>query len=571
MSLDLPLDANDVTRCVHRIALDRGEDATPRGGTISVEIQRRVDAATLHRRHVLEEFLRLHPEAQLARSQTATTEAMKNGASLILEARLLDVVGRRRSDVQALVRVGFVDATYRYAPLVIKNNEITEAAITRRMREGSLEHPRPSDAHDVLGIGSRRNITMTRNGIALSHATRVLQEMSHHDPAFQGAVVDRQARLWWFNLSDDECGRWSLANYDLAYKERLNVLDGLVQWEQHLQHFPTLPYWHRECLECPYEKRCETELADIDDVSLTRFTTHSQQALLKEHGVATRVALSRLRPELAKRTSSTTPREPSGPEEVLANSIDRFDDLIYRARAHVAGAPLLIVSPDELFCPTAEVEVDVDMESYNDVTYLWGALVSTKRDVEGISPGYFVFTSWEPLTPNVESEVFATFWTWFQSLRDACRHASASFAAYCFWAQAEDGAMNRAVAKNPGGSPSIVDIEQFRSSQPRQWIDMHDVVKRQIQTEGPLGLKTLAASAGFSWRDTNPSGEASMTWYEEAVKTSNASEAERSRKRLLEYNEDDCRATQALRQWINGPARYLTHRDDPQFSALDPH
>ena len=27
------------------------------------------------------------------------------------------------------------------------------------------------------------------------------------------------------------------------------------------------------------------------------------------------------------------------------------------------------------------------------------------------------------------------------------------------------------------------------------------------------------------------------------------------------YNEDDCRATQALRDWLNGPARELAHRD----------
>jgi len=462
MPLGLPLDANDVTRCTHRIALDRSGDAAPRGIALSAEIQRRVDAAALHRRHVLEELLRLHPEAQLARSLTSTDEAMKNGASLILEARLLDASGRRRSDVQALVRVGFVDETYRYAPLVIKNNEITEAATTRHMRQGSLERPRPSDAHDVMGTGSRRNITMTRNGIALSHATRVLQEMGHHDPAFQGAVIDRQERLWWFELSDDECGRWSLANYDLAYTERLTVLDGLVQWEHDRQHFPTLPYWHRECLECPYEHRCETELTAIDDVSLTRFTSYSQQTLLKEQGVATRVALARLRPELAKRNSNTTSREPSSTEEVLANSIDRFDDLIYRARAHAAGAPLLIVSPDELFCPSADVEVDVDMESYDDVTYLWGALVSTKADIEGLSPGYYAFSSWEPLTASVEAEVFTTFWTWFQSRRDACKQANASFAAYCFWAQAEDGAMNRAVTTGAKGSPSLADIEQFR-------------------------------------------------------------------------------------------------------------
>jgi predicted RecB family nuclease len=291
---------------------------------------------------------------------------------------------------------------------------------------------------------------------------------------------------------------------------------------------------------------------------------------MRKEGIATRVDLAQLRPDLAKRNINAGLNEHTTTEEILGDAIDRFDDLIYRARAHVAGQPLLIVSPEELTCPAAEVEVDVDMESYNDVTYLWGALVSTRVDVEGIAPGYHAFSSWEPLTADVEAQVFTAFWTWFQSLRDACLQNGVTFRAYCFWAQAEDGAMNRAVATGSNGSPTLQMIEQFRSSDPRQWIDMHDVVKRQIQTEGPLGLKTLAMSAGFTWRDANPSGEASMTWYEEAVQASNHDDAERSRTRLLEYNEDDCRATQALRQWINGPARTLMHRDDPQFTQLDP-
>jgi len=77
-----------------------------------------------------------------------------------------------------------------------------------------------------------------------------------------------------------------------------------------------------------------------------------------------------------------------------------------------------------------------------------------------------------------------------------------------------------------------------------------------------LGLKQLAASAGFQWRDVNPSGEASMLWYEVATRADN-SEAATSRQRILDYNEDDCRATKSLRDWLNGPAKSLAHRDDP--------
>ena len=62
------------------------------------------------------------------------------------------------------------------------------------------------------------------------------------------------------------------------------------------------------------------------------------------------------------------------------------------------------------------------------------------------------------------------------------------------------------------------DLEDFRQQSPPAWIDLHDLAKEQIQTEGPLGLKQLAASAGFQWRDVNPSGEASMLWYEVATR-----------------------------------------------------
>jgi predicted RecB family nuclease len=105
-------------------------------------------------------------------------------------------------------------------------------------------------------------------------------------------------------------------------------------------------------------------------------------------------------------------------------------------------------------------------------------------------------------------------------------------------------------------------LNEFRSASPPQWIDLHEHAKRQIQTEGPLGLKQLAGAAGFEWRDANPSGEASMLWYETAV-SADSPEALASRQRILEYNEDDCRATKALRDWLNGPARRLAHRDDP--------
>jgi predicted RecB family nuclease len=213
-------------------------------------------------------------------------------------------------------------------------------------------------------------------------------------------------------------------------------------------------------------------------------------------------------------------------------------------------------------CPTADVEVDVDMESYDDATYLWGANVTLNAPVDGIVAGYYAFVEWDELTREAEARNFATFWSWLSELRRRCATDGRTFAAYCFWAQAEDGAMNRAVATPVDDGPSVQDLEAFRGMSPPAWIDLHDLAKEQIQTEGQLGLKQLAASAGFQWRDVNPSGEASMLWYEVATRGDD-DEAAISRQRILDYNEDDCLATKALRDWLNGPAKMLAHRDDP--------
>ena len=175
--------------------------------------------------------------------------------------------------------------------------------------------------------------------------------------------------------------------------------------------------------------------------------------------------------------------------------------------------------------------------------------------------GYRAFAEWGELTHDAEATIFANLWSWLNQLRHTCNEQERTFAAYCFWAQAEDGAMNRAVTPPLEDGPTPEDLSSFRQANPPQWIDLHEHAKRQIQTEGPLGLKQLARATGFRWRDPNPSGEASILWYEEST-GSPSPQALAARTRLLEYNEDDCRATKALRDWLCGPARNLPHRDD---------
>ncbi|MHB1208824.1 MAG: TM0106 family RecB-like putative nuclease [Acidimicrobiales bacterium] len=558
------LRSDEILACVHRVALDRGQPFEFERPLTTPEMAKRQRDAENHRRRTLEEILSLHPDALQPRSVADTVAYLDAGAELVLRPHLaVDHLGRRKATAHVLVRVGRLEERFIYVPIIIKNNEVVEGASTRRLLEGSLVGLTPSEASFTDGFGPRSTPTVTRNGMALAHATRVLQALGHGDPSGRGAMIDRNRRVWWFDLVGNNYPRFNLDAYDALYRERLSVLEAHDQWRIEHGEFPTKPYWHRECLDCPYSSYCERQLADIDDVSLTRFTNIEQQLLLHEHGINTRHDLARLDPHRARaaRGRALIARGESQREDHLGRSIDKLDDLIYRARAHVRGTSLRILESDLMGCPTADVEVDVDMESYDDATYLWGATVTVNNAVNGVDAGHWSFVNWDELNSTTESQIFADFWRWFDHLRSLCAAQNRSVAAYCFWAQAEDGAMNRAVLNPLAGGPTRSDLEAFRQSSPPQWIDLHELAKRQIQTEGPLGLKQLAMASGFTWRDENPSGEASMVWYEIAS-ADESREAMTSRQRILEYNEDDCRATKALRDWLNGPAKELAHRDD---------
>ncbi|MHB1087401.1 MAG: TM0106 family RecB-like putative nuclease [Acidimicrobiales bacterium] len=559
------LRSDEILACVHRVALDRGQPFAFERPLTTPEMAKRQRDAESHRRRTLEELISLHPNALQPNNVTETMTLLGEGAELVVRPRLAtDPMGRRKATAHVLVRVGRLEDRFIYVPIIVKNNEVVEPATTRRLLEGSLLGLSPSDATFTDGLGPRSTPTVTRNGIALAHATRVLQALGHGDPSGRGAMIDRHRRVWWFDLAGNNYPRFNLDTYDALYRERVSILEAHDQWRLEDGEFPTKPYWHRECLECPYSSHCERQLTEIDDVSLTRFTNIEQQVLLHEHGIDSREQLAHLDPARARsaRGRALIPRGESQREDHLGRSIDKLEDLIYRARAHVRGSSLRILEPALMGCPTADVEVDVDMESYDDTTYLWGATVTVNNAVDGVASGHWSFVNWDELNDTTESRIFADFWAWFDGLRSLCAAQARSVAAYCFWAQAEDGAMNRAVLNPLPGGPTRADLDDFRQSSPAQWIDLHELAKRQIQTEGPLGLKQLASSSGFAWRDENPSGEASMVWYELAS-AGESPEAMASRQRILEYNEDDCRATKALRDWLNGPAKELAHRDDP--------
>jgi predicted RecB family nuclease len=229
-----------------------------------------------------------------------------------------------------------------------------------------------------------------------------------------------------------------------------------------------------------------------------------------------------------------------------------FADAVALARAWQANLTMVRRVP-EVEVPRADVEVDVDMESFGDAgAYMWGCLLSGAPIDE--PPGYRAFATWEPLPTKDEGRSFAEFWRWLSDVRAQARLRGLTFRAYCYNELAENRWLLASVDRfgDQPGVPTKEQVKEFIESD--AWVDLFRLVSDAFLCARGKGLKTVAPVAGFHWRDAEAGGENSMRWYRDAVGMNDGPPDPAQRQRLLEYNEDDVRATSVLRNWMSSDA-----------------
>jgi predicted RecB family nuclease len=212
----------------------------------------------------------------------------------------------------------------------------------------------------------------------------------------------------------------------------------------------------------------------------------------------------------------------------------------FHARAKLLAAPggkAYLRAPIRL--PAAELELffDIEVDPMRDVCYLHGFV--ERRGGDNGTERFVSFFADEP-TPEAEEQAFAAAWRYLQ--------ASQPCAIY-YYSKYERTIYRKLRAKYPYVC-SEADVETLFD--PTRTIDLYfDVVLKA--TEWPtydFSIKTLARHLGFAWRDTHPSGAASIEWFDRWVRTRDRS----VRQRILDYNEDDCRATRVLLDGIRALA-----------------
>lgn len=503
--------------------------------------QRIADAAA-HRRKVGEDLARLFgsdwmeiptagPDVSTADRERATTAAMTAGARFIWNAQLpRDPVGGRRGRIDLLVRV-----SEGYLPVLVVRHKITDPG--SGARTSPLADPLPDRTRtDPL----RRVRPQPRDQLRLVHARAQLRAAGQSAPGrATGGVIGLDADVvLWHDLEAPTWpgGRTAVAEYEARFADRLAIADAAVAGAEPLAR----PSRIVDCRSCPWWPTCEAELISARDVSLV---------LRGEDAIALRAAGVRTVDELAA-------LDPKGESPAPLVGVP-FADAVVLARAWLADLTLVRrVRAVADRVPRADVEVDVDMESFGDSgAYLWGAL-RTGADLPGLvqPTGYRAFVTWQPLPTPDEGRSFAEFWEWLTEVRTRAHLAGLTFRAYCYNELAENRWLLASADRFAGrpGIPRRAEVTEFISSD--EWVDLFRIVSEVFLCARGKGLKTVAPAAGFAWRDPEAGGENSMRWYRDAVGFDGEPPDPRQRNRLLEYNEDDVRATHALRRWMTSPA-----------------
>lgn len=470
-----------------------------------------------------------------ARRERLTLKAMQAGAELIWNPRLpADVEGRRVGEPDLLVRgPKRRDGKWSYRPVDVKWHKARSGKGKQTVLVSTLDKPTYAAGRKIHNMPAGR----LDDELQLAHYLRMLEACGHSQPdrGAIGGVLGRDNRIWWTDLSQATRrhtinGKTSLMTmldvYDHEFAVRLAIVDAArARTEGDPMPVAMCTQWS-ECKEaCPYRDYKYAELVSKDALTLLTRLTQAQVDKLAAHGVTTRRALAEL----------------SDTEVAELGTLAGVGNLAWHAataRAVVAGE----CQPRDSFqwFPTHGENarwIDIDMENdpESGIVYMWGV-----RTAEN---GYHAFADWSG-SPEGEAQVFAEFWAWLQSELANPVHT----VAYCYTG-AEERCLRYLADKHAGvaGVPAMSDIDALVNGS--HWSDLFDFVKTVAWPTESLSIKYIARECGFAWRDSSPSGEESVLWYQQAkgVGAVNRKVRTAAKTRLLTYNEDDVIAMEAIR------------------------
>ena len=309
----------------------------------------------------------------------------------------------------------------------------------------------------------------------------------------QGYVMDPEGHVQSFLIDEIE------GEYHLT----------LLKLEETLAGAEPREFLSSRCKQSPWFHACKKTSESCDSLSRINRIWEEEVEILERAGYK-RVS------QLAKVKIGTLEKN------VPSMSTDRLHFIHRQAQALISGGHDLVESVD---LPSANQELyfDIEADPLRDLEYLFGVL-----EVEGEQETYHAFLAKKPAEEQTAWEAFLTF---------VAGHPKLPIFHYG-WYEVE---VVRRMAQKYGSNEGLVDDLLARM------VDLLGIIRPAVIF--PLSfysLKDLAVYAGFSWRNAEASGAGSILWYEDWL----AFGDEDKLNAIVEYNEDDVRATFVLKTWL---------------------
>jgi predicted RecB family nuclease len=307
---------------------------------------------------------------------------------------------------------------------------------------------------------------------------------------------------------DSETEEFPCADFEADYASSLREVEKLVAANETSE-----PVLSSVCGQCEWYRKCRRWVEDTRDPT-GLFFVGKQKFALKERGLATIDAIAQM----------DVKRYLKGPEKIPGLGEKSLERMKRRAQVMLAGKPE--IRPGFVF-PQAEEEIyfDIEDDPTQGLVYFYGMVLQ-----DGNGRDEFMFLQADG--PEEEENTVRLFWEFIRA------HPRAVFYVYSH----KERSTLRALMERYQLDPAV--FEQYCG----QELDLYKfVVDHSDWPTYSYGIKQIARQVGFSWRDPDPSGANSIAWYNDYLKDTSRKEL---MQRILEYNEDDCRAMIAIKRYF---------------------
>jgi len=271
------------------------------------------------------------------------------------------------------------------------------------------------------------------------------------------------------------------------------------------------PFLKSGCKKTPWYSLCVEGATECNDVSLIFRTSQADQRRLYDIGIKT----------VGQLADADVNDLQMKLEDWPFDKLVRFNN---QAKVLLSQEPLILKKPH---FPEVRYEVYFDIESdpTKNIHYLLGVLT---KDTKSGSVEYRHFFA---NNKDEEPEIWKKFLDFLADLDD--------FVIY-HYAFLEKVVFDQFALKY--GAPSAL-VSKFKENT----IDLYDqTVEIVILPLYFYSLKDIAGYIGYKWDDPEAGGAESVVWYNEWLETKDPDIL----KKILKYNEDDVRATLAIKEWL---------------------